>query len=66
MNGSITVWGDSSGGGDDRTVRSALASGVRTVRASHNAFAAVTLSGHVVSWGAGNYGGDSLTVRSVL
>ena len=42
-----------------------LAEGCRKVRASDNAFAAVTKSGRVVTWGVKDAGGDSFLTSSM-
>lgn len=51
------TWGDSTPGGDSRSVSSKLVNVVK-IAATEKAFAAHTSDGTVVVWGTDSYGGD--------
>ncbi|WP_417040777.1 Calx-beta domain-containing protein [Cylindrospermopsis raciborskii] len=64
--GSVVTWGDSTRGGDSRSVSSSLTSGVTQIFSTGSAFAALKSDGSVVTWGNSSYGGDSSSVSSQL
>ena len=63
--GSVVTWGRAEYGGDPRGVAEQLSTGVQTVVAKMDAFAAVKVDGSVVTWGSGR-GGDSRGVAEQL
>lgn len=74
-NGSVFMWGNVFRGGafivtnPDFSTSSPIgnvSSGVVTIAATNNAFAALKNDGSVVTWGIGNEGGDSSAVSSQL
>ncbi|PNK02283.1 hypothetical protein CEP12_17175, partial [Cylindrospermopsis raciborskii S14] len=62
--GSVVTWGDSTRGGDSRSVSSRLTSGVTQIFSNYYAFAALKSDGSVVTWGDSTWGGDSRSVSS--
>ena len=66
--GSVITWGNSSNGGDSRSVSSSLDGtvNVRDIYSNMSAFAALREDGSVITWGYGSFGGDSSSVTAKI
>ena len=66
--GSVVTWGNSSNGGDSRSVSSSLdgSVNVRDIYSNMSAFAALREDGSVITWGYDSFGGNSSSVANKI